>query len=456
MDRAQHLRPASPSEGHPNVTKTSSRARDVFTGTAEALIAAGLITPGELKPQKGRPDGCTAFLAGGEPCPPSRRAWREPGYRAIRVLDDGTYRLEVTVSKEVQAWRRKQEEAAEHEAEQERINKEVAENGHKYRNWTLRHEFSGSSETWEGTKAQLQAQGIGVGLAFPGEPGGPEELRCKCPLGFGVRVYLSCYDRAKAAAGVYMAQSFYLPRCDEPKQYAAHAPGVLREVWTPAGWFNSDHYSGTADALIAAGLVPDFNLFPGQPGRNKVQASYRRDWTPATTANGQDWGATIYKRGKGGQYTVEVPVSQEEEQRRGSLWQTCDDENKQKERAIADERRKLRQLASGTEMSVEKFRAKCAWAAEMWIGELQRVFAKADGVLRFDIPEDSELSDELAEAFQTIREAVQTADVTRDKKLEAEVHKRLKLTAAQNDKGLQSLLHSAKHLRLVHSAPDGQ
>ncbi|NPC57857.1 hypothetical protein [Caenimonas soli] len=438
------------------MTKTSSRARDVFTGTADALVAAGLITPGELKPQKGRPDGCTAFLAGGEPCPPSRRAWREPGYRAIRLLDDGTYRLEVTVSKEVQAWRRKQAAAAEHEAEQDRINKEVAEEGHKYRNWALRHDFGGYAETWEGTKAQLQAHGIGVGLKFPGEPGAPEELQCKCPLGFAVRVFRSSCDRAKTAAGIYIAQSFYLPRCKEPKQYVAHAPGVMREVSTAAGWLSSDLYYGTANALIAAGLVPDFDLFPGQPGRNKVQASYRKDWTPATTSNGQEWGATICKRGKGGQYSVEVPVSQEEEQRRRSLRKSRDDENQQKERAIADERRKLRQLANGTEMSVEKFRENCAWATEVWIGELRRVFAKADGVLRFDIPEDSELSDELAEAFQTIREAVQTADVTHDKKLEAEVHKRLKLTAAQNDKGLQSLLHSTKHLRLVHSAPDGQ
>src|SRR6185369_3846695 len=134
----------------PGITKSATCSRDLFSGPADALVAAGLVTQDELRPQPGRPQGVTAFLPGGEPCPPTRRAWREPGFRVIRQLDDGTYCLEVTAPKEVQAWRRKEDA-------EKRINKELAEHGHEYRNWTLRHDFNGRAETWEGTKGQLQA-----------------------------------------------------------------------------------------------------------------------------------------------------------------------------------------------------------------------------------------------------------------------------------------------------------
>ena len=438
----------------PGISKSSSCSRDVFTGTAEALVAAGFIIRDELKPQKGRPDGCTAFLADGEHCPPSRRAWREPGFRFIKRHDDGTYRLEVTVSKGMQAWRRKQEAAAKHEAEQERINKELAESGHKYREWTLRHDFSGGAESWEGTKGQLQAVGIGVGLQFPGEPGASEKLHCKCPLGFDVRIYLPTYHRAKCAAGIYMAQSCYISDSEEPKHYVAHAPGVLLEVWADA-WTDRDFYVGTAEALVAANLVPSVSLFPGKPGMNKCQASYRKDWTPSTTSYGQGWAATIRKRGSKGQFIAEVPVSKAEFERRKATSKELEEQKRRTEAVLAEERRKLRQLAVGNGMTVEEFRIERARSAEVWLNMLWRdVFTSQDGVLRFDIPEDSDLSDELAKAFQTIRDAMQTANVTKDKRLEAEVQKRLQLTAARNDKGVQSLLHGAKHLRLVHSSPE--
>lgn len=430
---------------------------DAYVGSADALIQAGHITAGELAPQPGRPLGKMAFLSSGEPCPPSRRAWREPGYKTISLNEDGTYRVEVTVSKELQAWRRKQDAAADAEREQQRIVKEIAEDGHKYRNWTLRHEYGGGSESWEGTKAQLQAEGIGVGLNFPGEPGAPEELQCKCPLGFDVRVFLPTYPRAKAAAGIYMAQSFYVPRVKHPKQYVTHARGVLREVWSPDGWLSSDFYTGSAEALVDAGLVPDASYFPGKPSRNKVQCAYRKDWTPATTANGQDWGATLHKRGKHGQFAVELPVTSQEEERRRAARKALEEEVKRDEESLAAERRQLRQAADRTEKSVEEFRAERARFAEISLKFLfSEVFGKSDGALSFDIEEGGEAWEDLAHAFQTIRDAVQQVNVLRDGKHAAAVHTRLKLVAARNDKGLQSVLQSAKALRLVHSAPDGE
>ena len=78
------------------------------------------------------------------------------------------------------------------------------------------------------------------------------------------------------------------------------------------------------------------------------------------------------------------------------------------------------------------------------------------GALSFDLSEDSELWTDLAEAFQTIRDAVRQADILRDKKKVAAAQTRLKLVAARNDEGLQSLLRDAKGLRLVHSAPDDE
>lgn len=453
MDRTpQHLHTAAQSEAHTDIEKSSRWSCDIFVGSLEALMAAGTLTASELNPQKDRAEGYTVFLPDGQPCPLSRRAWREPGYKAIRLLEDGTYCVEVTVSKEVQAWRRRAEAAAEHEAEQVRINQELEESGSEYRNRPLEHHFHGHSERWEGTKAQLQAVGIGVGMAFPGEPGAPDELQCKCPLGFDVCVSTSRYDRVKAAAGIYEARSWYTPPQREERQYVQHAPGVLLQV--PLSYESrSDTFVGTAEALVNAGLVPTLDYFPGRPGNNVSQAKYRKDWSRAK-ANWNDWGATIRKRGKA-QFEVEIPVSDKERERRVAERKTRETEEKQADAALAQERRRLRQFASNAGKTAEEFRQEQAETAEFSMRCLWReVFGMTDGGMTFDIPEDSELWSELSAAFQTIRDAVQIADIARDNQSKAELKKRLTLASARNDKGLQSLLHNAQHLRLVHSAPD--
>ena len=144
---------------------------DAFEGSIGALVDAGLITPVELEPQERRAPGYTAFLPGGKSCPPGKKAWRTPGYRAIRQREDGTIRLEITVSKEVQAERRAAKRAQEYEAEQARINDDIEQRGHLFRGWKLQQFVGSRGESWEGTKTQLQAVGLGVGIQYPGEPG---------------------------------------------------------------------------------------------------------------------------------------------------------------------------------------------------------------------------------------------------------------------------------------------
>jgi hypothetical protein len=455
---------ASSAPDIPGVSKTTRWVCDVYRGTADALVDAGLITLSQLKPQKGRRAGYTVFLADGSQCPPEQRSWRQPGYKSILQVDDGTYLVEVTVSKEVQAWRRKADKAAEHEREQQRIDKALAENGARYRNWQMKHGFIGDPscgsyqvdyEWWEGTKAQLQQEGIGVGMLFPGEPGAPQELYCKCPLGFHVRVYLpgSGYAPEKAAARIYTAQSWYVPRNTEPKQYVQHAPGVMREVWRPLGWNSRlDFYQGSPHALVAAGLVPALHLFPGQPGMNKHQASYRKDWTPATNPGRRDFGAILRRRGKSNEFCLELPVSDAEEKRREEVCNRLDKERSERSKVLAAERQQLRQGLQ-PEKTVEVFRTERAEMAEILLKLIwKQVFTDADGALSFDLEDGSELRDEVADAFQTIRDVVKEAGVLRDKKHVAAVQTRLKLVAARNDTGLQSVLQDAKGLRLVHSA----
>jgi len=457
MERAHHTHSTSSSVEHPNLTRSSRWSCDIYGGTADALIAAGLITREQLKPQRGRQSGVTAFLPDGEPCPPPLRAWRDPGYKVIRHQDDGTYRVEVTVAKEIQMCRRRVEKAANHEVEQARINKEVAEEGYKYRNWALKQDIHSHVEIWEGTKAQLQAAGLGVGLAFPGEPGARKKLECKCPLGFDFLIRLPDYDRARREARIYTAYSWFDPRGEQPDEFEAHAPGVLRKLWTPENYgTGSDTYEGTGDALVAAGLVPDARYFPGRPGVTKLQASYVKGWrlTTSATSTGEKLVATIRKCGNSGRFSVEVPAPEHEIGRRKALSEAREKERVANELRLSAERKLLRQGATPGKNAVE-FRAERAELAKavmdlLWV----QVFARAEGGLSFDIPKDCELWEDLAEAFQTIRDAVQEADILRDKKQAMAAQTRLKLVAARNDKGLQSVLQSAKGLRLVHSADD--
>lgn len=436
----------------PGITRSSRWSCNIYAGTAGALIAAGRITPDQLHPQNGRTPGHTAFYADGTPCPAHLRAWRNPGFKVIRQQKDGTYSVEVTVDKDVQVARRDAERAVEHEARQQLIDSEIAADGHKYRNWQLTQHIDDSHETWEGTKAQLQAAGLGEGLRFPGEPGGPaEHLYCKCPLGFEFRIHLPNYIIGKAAAGIYTAHSWFVRGAGKPTRYVEHAPGVIKEVWAPGGWQDTDWYFGNAMALVSAGLVPNIGLFPGQPNTNKMQASYREGWLPAAS-NGSAWTATIRKKGKG-EFSLQVPVDEDERKRRAAVSHTVSEEKKKQARVLADERKRLRQGTDRTGKSAGEFRAERARFAEVSVEFLwKHVFGGVDGALAFDIPEDSDVWAQLGDAFQAIRDAVQDAEIVVVRADEVAARNRLRLVASRGDAGLQRLIRDASHLRLVRPA----
>jgi hypothetical protein len=296
---------------------------DAFQGDQSALIHAGLISAGELEPQSNRAPGYTAFLPGGGPCPVGKKAWRTPGYRAIRQLDDGKIRLEITVSKELQAERRATKRAQEYEAEQTRINDDIEQRGHLFRGWALDQSVGRRGERWEGTKKQLQAAGLGVGMQYPVEPGAKKKAVFRCPLGFEFHVSLPL-DRAKAAAGIYLALSDF-------------APGETQE-----------------------------------------------------------------------------------------------------------QRREVRQAVSNSKKSSADFRAERADFAELALKLIWReVFCKADGAIRFDLPEGGAIYASLGEAFQAVRDAIKQAPIISDAQLEAALTAKVGAAAARNDSVLQAVLRKA-------------
>lgn len=101
-------------------------------------------------------------------------------------------------------------------------------------------------ELIEGTKEQLQAFGIGLGHAFPGEPGAPtRSLEVIDPRGFQTEIL-----RNHRQAGGFVARITFSgwPLCPTP-EWEPFADGVeLRRNVT------ADEYAGSAEALRVAGL----------------------------------------------------------------------------------------------------------------------------------------------------------------------------------------------------------
>jgi hypothetical protein len=121
-----------------------------------------------------------------------------------------------------------------------------------------------------GTKEALQAIGIGFGLAFPGEVSGPKrELTTTDPRGFKCNIT----DGTHRSDGAYCA-SIKFPDREPPEVLGGwkhFAPGVQRkaQIWT-------DDFVGTANDLVAAGLVPE-GFFPGHPGMRKTAVTILPD-----------------------------------------------------------------------------------------------------------------------------------------------------------------------------------
>lgn len=168
------------------------------------------------------------------------------------------------------------------------------------------------------SKEYLQAIGLGAGLAFPGEPGGPKRrLRTRDPRGHSVEIKECSHMGAPYTASITFLNWPQRPHKDH-QQFEAY-PGVMcsRSI----SWF--DEYIGPEDALVAAGLVRADQL-PGKPGMRKVRVTILPDGSPlggpptcghqppAARAPGARW---IERAGRS-RYRVCVRVSEDEAARR--------------------------------------------------------------------------------------------------------------------------------------------
>lgn len=166
----------------------------------------------------------------------------------------------------------------------------------------------------EGTKEQLQALGLGIGLAFPGEVGGPRiELKVRDPRGYPVRISNRNRDDDRYTAFLTFPN---WPERPNAEQWAPVAQGVKKREFT---WF--DEYIGSAQALADAGLV-QVDQLPGKPGMRKMRVTILPDGTLPTgapTANNREArspGARWIERASASCYRVHIVVTKEEEEHR--------------------------------------------------------------------------------------------------------------------------------------------
>ncbi|WP_342616964.1 hypothetical protein [Rhodoferax sp. GW822-FHT02A01] len=163
-------------------------------------------------------------------------------------------------------------------------------------------------EWWRGTKTQLQATGIGLGAAFPGEPGVAKsvdvvDLR-------GLRVKIDSKDRS-LPCGVFFATCRFIED-KEDDAYLYEDDGCLQPfdgVTLRRCLYGCNIYRGTAEALVAGGLIVDEKL-PGRPGRGKLQCTYRLE-----CMNGE---MVVNRMGKN-RYQIRMSVAEDEVVRREIL-----------------------------------------------------------------------------------------------------------------------------------------
>ncbi len=167
-----------------------------------------------------------------------------------------------------------------------------------------------------GTKEQLQALGLGIGLAFPGEVGGPRiELKVRDPRGYSVRIS-NRYCRDEDRYTAFLLYPNWPARPGYEDQWAPTTNGVKKRQHV-----RFDEYFGSARALADAGLV-HVDQLPGKPGMRKVRVTILPDGTLPTgghTANHREArspGARCIERASASSYRVRIVVTKEEEARR--------------------------------------------------------------------------------------------------------------------------------------------
>ncbi len=127
-----------------------------------------------------------------------------------------------------------------------------------------------AGESIWGTKEQIQAFGIAIGQAFPGEPSGPKrQLSVRDPRGFKVKITRTYWRGQPFAADITYPN---LPVRSKPPE-SEPFPGVRKREGDFGG---CDEFRGKAEDLIAAGLVLATQL-PGAPGMRKTRVTILAD-----------------------------------------------------------------------------------------------------------------------------------------------------------------------------------
>jgi len=177
--------------------------------------------------------------------------------------------------------------------------------------WELERGSYPWGEWWKGTKAQLQAIGIGVNAAFPGDPGAPKKTTHTVDRrGVKVDIKIESWD---TPAGVFFATSAYVNRQNEKDVKHSFAPGVS----IVRHYYGADEYSGTGAALVACGLIHEHEL-PGAIGGGKIQCTYGPDGAPRPKGQSiamQPGAKTVVRRGADS-FSISIRVSAEENERR--------------------------------------------------------------------------------------------------------------------------------------------
>lgn len=163
-----------------------------------------------------------------------------------------------------------------------------------------------------GTKEQLQELGLGVGLAYPGEPGGKTKLKVRDTRSYVAEISCSDHDD-----GTFTARIEFPERPGRPyPDFLSAFSGVKKREH-----YRFDEYLGSAEALAAAGLVRIEQL-PGQPGMRRMRVTIFPDGTipsGAPTANYSEArlpGARCIERVGVQKYSVKINVPEEEQTRR--------------------------------------------------------------------------------------------------------------------------------------------
>lgn len=172
--------------------------------------------------------------------------------------------------------------------------------------------MSPSGELIYGTQEDLQAIGLGRGLAFPGEPGGPKRtLKITDPRGFPCKI-----EQAGFRGDGLFSASIIIPgrERDYFPEVEQYAPGVTLErlIWT-------DMYQGTSDSLINAGLV-HATQFPGAEGLGKTITKFLPDGSPAPRGcklSRLGAGSKSIRRATSRIFNLFVVIDQAEAKRRG-------------------------------------------------------------------------------------------------------------------------------------------